>query len=56
MEIDCRRCEKEFEIPEESSWGGDATCPYCGTIHDMCFETAMGLYVDGIIEPENLGK
>ncbi len=41
-------CGKEFTRSEESDWGGQETCPHCGTEHDFSFDTCTGLYVDGI--------
>jgi len=49
-EIICRICDGLFERSEDSDFGGEETCPHCGAVHDFCFDTRMGLFVEGVTE------
>jgi len=48
--VECRNieCGKEFPLPEDCEYGGEAICPHCGAVHDFSFETQYGLICDGL--------
>lgn len=53
--FECTNCNKEFERTEDSDWGGEESCPQCGTVFDFSFETNFGLYVESVTLRKQLG-